>query len=158
MTDVDLKEGLLTVRGAKFGKSRLVPLHASTVTELTKYQSQRKEFLHGRAASHFFVSAGAKHINQGQVRNIFYILLHQVGLRESSAHEGPRVHDFRHGFAIETMIRWYRSGEDVERRLPLLSAFLGHVHVSDTYWYLTACPELMGLSLKLLEQRWEAKL
>jgi integrase/recombinase XerD len=62
---------------------------------------------------------------------------------------------FRHRFAVQTMIQWYRSGQDVERRLPVLSTYLGHAHVSDTYWYLTHCPELMEWSVKRLESRWE---
>jgi len=62
-----------------------------------------------------------------------------------------------HRFALETLIRWYRSGQDPERLLPILSTYLGHVHVADTYWYLTACPELMGLVVKRLEKRWEGQ-
>jgi integrase/recombinase XerD len=61
----------------------------------------------------------------------------------------------RHRFAVQTLIQWYRSGQDAERRLPILSTYLGHVHVSDTYWYLTSCPELMGLAVKRLEEHWE---
>jgi integrase/recombinase XerD len=64
---------------------------------------------------------------------------------------------FRHRFAVGTLIEWYRSGQNVERRLPVLSTYLGHVHVSDTYWYLTACPELMGLAVERLERRWEGQ-
>ena len=62
--------------------------------------------------------------------------------------------DFRHGFALNTLIQWYRAGEDIERRLPVLSTFLGHTHVADTYWYLSVHPELMGLATSRLEQRW----
>ena len=70
---------------------------------------------------------------------------------------GPRLHDFRHRFAVQTPVQWYRAGQDVERRLPLLSTYLGHVHVADTYWYLTACPELMGEAVQRLEARWEGR-
>jgi integrase len=70
---------------------------------------------------------------------------------------GPRLHDFRHRFAVETLLGWYRSGQDVERCLPVLSTYLGHVHVGDTYWYLSAHPELMTLAMTSLEQRWEAR-
>ncbi|MGH2508962.1 MAG: tyrosine-type recombinase/integrase, partial [Ktedonobacteraceae bacterium] len=78
-----------------------------------------------------------------------------VGLRGLSSSSGPRLHDFRHRFAVETLIQWYRSGKDVEQRLPILSTYLGHVHVSDTYWYLTSHPELMQLAMNRLEKRWE---
>ncbi|CAN5447263.1 tyrosine-type recombinase/integrase [soil metagenome] len=155
--DVDLAEGIITIRGAKFGKSRLVPLHASTVAVLASYKIKRNEFLKGRSATYFFISMRGNRLDQGQVRKTFYSLLHQIGIPKPGGYVGARLHDFRHVFAIETMKRWYRSGEDVERRLPVLSAYLGHVHVSDTYWYLTACPELMGQSVNLLEQRWETE-
>jgi integrase len=155
LEDVDLSEGLLTVRGAKLGKSRLVPLHASTRQVLANYKSRRNDFLAGRSASYFFISQRGNHLDLGDVHRTFYLLSRQIGLRDPDSSSGPRLHDFRHRFAVETLLRWYRAGEDVERRLPVLSTYLGHVHVSDTYWYLTACPELMGLAVKRLERRWE---
>ncbi len=155
LEDVDLSEGLLTVRGAKSGKSRLVPLHASTRQVLADYKSRRDDFLAGRPATSFFISQLGNHLDPGNVHRTFYLLSRQIGLRDPDSSSGPRLHDFRHRFAVETLLRWYRAGEDVERRLPVLSTYLGHVHVSDTYWYLTACPELMGLAVKRLERRWE---
>lgn len=154
LEDVDLGEGLLTVRGAKLGKSRLVPLHVSTRQVLANYKLRRDDFLAGRPASYFFISQRGNHLDTGDVHRTFYLLSRQTGLRDPDSSSGPRLHDFRHRFAVETMLRWYRAGEDVERRLPVLSTYLGHVHVSDTYWYLTACPELMGLAVKRLEHRW----
>lgn len=157
LEDVDLSEGILTVRGAKLGKSRLVPLHASTRQVLADYKLRRADFLAGRPASYFFISQRGNHLDIGNIHRTFYLLSRQTGLRSPDSSRGPRLHDFRHRFAVETMLRWYRSGEDVERRLPVLSTYLGHVHVSDTYWYLTACPELMGLAVKRLEHRWEVQ-
>jgi integrase/recombinase XerD len=157
LEDVDLSEGILTVRGAKFGKSRLVPLHASTRQILADYKLRRADFLAGRPASHFFISLRGNHLDPGEVHRTFYRLSRQIGLRDPDSSSGPRLHDFRHRFAVETLLRWYRAGEDVERRLPVLSTYLGHVHLSDTYWYLTACPELMGLAVKRLEHRWEVQ-
>jgi integrase len=93
----------------------------------------------------------------GKVHRTFYKLSRQIGLRGPQASHGPRLHDFRHRFAVETLLEWYRSGNDVERRLPVLSTYLGHVDVRDTYWYLTVCPELMGLAVKRLERHWEVK-
>ena len=78
-------------------------------------------------------------------------------LPRALAGHGPRLHDFRHRFAVETLLGWYRSGQDVERRLPMLSTYLGHVHISDTYWYLSAHPALMNLAMTRLEQRWEGR-
>jgi len=156
--DVDLSEGVLTVRGAKFGKSRLVPLHASSKKVLSDYKCHRDRSLAGRPASSFFVShQRGSRLDGGDVRRTFYQLSRQIGLRGPASSHGPRLHDFRHRFAVETLLQWYRSGEDVECRLPVLSTYLGHVHVADTYWYLTACPELMGQALGRLEQRWEVQ-
>lgn len=152
--DVDITDGLLTIRGTKFGKSRLVPIHASTQSVLSEYVSRRDRVLAGEPA-HFFASRRGTRLDGGRVHRTFYALSRRVGLRDASAPRGPRLHDFRHRFAIQTLLHWYRTGQDVELRLPILSTYLGHVHVSDTYWYLTACPELMGLAVKRLEQRWE---
>jgi len=158
LDDVDLRQGILTVQGTKFGKSRLVPLATSTKRVLSRYKSRREQVLAGRPALHFFVSKRGKRLYDSQVRLTFYALSRQIGLRGPADSRGPRLHDFRHRFAVQTLLGWYRAGEDVERRLPVLSTFLGHVHVSDTYWYLTACPELMGLAVKRLEKRWEGEL
>ena len=65
---------------------------------------------------------------------------------------GPRIQDLRHRFAAQTLIAWYRAGIDVERELPKLSTYLGHVHTADTYWYLEAIPELMQLAAERLAQ------
>lgn len=156
LSNVDLNACVLTIEDAKFGKARLVPLHASTQKELAKYKLLRDKFLNGREATYFFVNNVGKRLDFGSVRRTFYILSRKIGIRKLGASQGPRLLDFRHRFAIETMLRWYASGEDVERRLPILSTFLGHVHVNDTYWYLTAFPELMGAAVTRLEQHWEA--
>lgn len=156
-TDVDLNADVLTVRGTKFGKSRLVPIHASTRTILEEYRLRRERLLAGRTASAFFITRYGHALDIGDIHRTFYRLSRQIGLRGETASQGPRLHDFRHRFAVQTLLRWYRSGEDVERRLPVLSTYLGHVHVADTYWYLSACPELMGLAVARLEQRWEQR-
>jgi len=155
LEDVDVREGVLTVRGAKLGKSRLVPVHVSTREALANYKLRRDDFLAGRPAPYFFISKRGYRLDGANVRRTFYQLSRQIGLRGPDSRSGPRLHDFRHRFAVETLLNWYRAGDDVERRLPVLSTYLGHVHVSDTYWYLTACPELMGLAVERLEQRWE---
>jgi integrase/recombinase XerD len=152
--DVDLQEGVLTIRGTKFGKSRLVPIHPSTCIVLSEYASRRDRVLARRPAA-FFVSSRGTRLDGAEIRRTFYTLSRQIGLRGPSDSHGPRLHDFRHRFAVETLIQWYRSGQDVERRLPVLSTYLGHTHVADTYWYLTACPELMGLAVERFEDYWE---
>jgi len=155
LEDVNLQEGVLTVRGTKFGKSRLVPIHPSTQQVLAQYQARRERFLAGRSASSsFFITSRGNRLDIGDIHRTFYKLSRRIGLRAATASHGPRLHDFRHRFAVQTLLRWYRSGEDVERRLPVLSTYLGHVHVADTYWYLSGCPELMGQALARLEQHW----
>ena len=153
--DVDLQEGLLTIRQSKFGKSRLVPMHVSTQQVLADYAHRRDRLLPVVRTQCFLVSDRGCSLDGATVRKFFYKLSRQTGLRGESDRKGPRLHDFRHRFAVKTLLQWYRSGEDVERRLPILSTYLGHRHVSDTYWYLSTCPELMGLAVERLEQRWE---
>jgi integrase/recombinase XerD len=157
MENVDLTTGVLTVEGSKFGKSRLIPLHASTQLVLAKYISCRKKFLKLRSANHLFVSNLGNRLDAAQVRRAFYVISRRLGLRGQKSSTGPRLHDFRHLFARNTLLRWYQNGENVEALLPVLSTFLGHVHVADTYWYLTSCPELMGAAAKKLENWWEVK-
>jgi integrase len=152
--DVDWSEGMLTIHGTKFGKSRLLPLHLSTQRVLFAYAARRDRFFGKRPVLHFFVSSRGTRLDGGDVRRTFYYLSRQIGLRAVSASHGPRLHDFRHRFAVQTLLRWYRQGKDVERRLPILSTYLGHAHVTDTYWYLTNTPELMGAAGKRMEQRW----
>jgi integrase/recombinase XerD len=153
--DVNLQQGLLTIRGAKYGKSRLVPLHHSTRGVLAQYAKRRDTEFDHPVAANFLLSERGEALTASTVRRTFRQLSVQTGLRGPEDPTGPRLHDFRHRFATETLLRWYRSGEDIERRLPALSTYLGHSRTSDTYWYISACPELMGEAARRLEQRWE---
>ena len=156
LKDVDLRGGVLTIRGAKFGKSRLVPVHPSTRRVLADYITRRESVWAKRpVSSYLFVSGWGNRLDGGDIRRTFYALSRQIGLRGPSDSHGPRLHDMRHGFASKTLLRWYRAGENAERRLPILSAYLGHVHWSDTFWYVSALPELMHEARSRLERRWE---
>ena len=158
LPDVDLQAAVLTIRGAKFGKSRLVPVHASTRDALADYLVRRKRCWATRpVSSYVFVSNWGNRLDGGEIHRTFYALSRQTGLRGPSASHGPRLHDLRHRFAVTTLLRWYRAGEDAERRLPILSTYLGHVHVSDTFWYLSAWPELMREAMRRLERSWEKR-
>jgi integrase len=152
--DVDLGEGILTIRQTKFGKTRLVPLHTSTRDVMADYARRRDRFLRSPSAPCFFLNDHGRRLEVSAVRRTFYELSRQIGLRGPEDHKGPRLHDFRHRFAVRTLVEWYRSNEDIERRLPVLSTFLGHGHVADTYGYLSFEPELMGLATRRLELRW----
>jgi integrase/recombinase XerD len=155
LKDVDLKAGVLTVRGGKFGKDRWVPMHASTCKVLAQYLDKRQRHWTGRAvSSYLFVSSWGNRLDGGQIHRAFYAASRRIGLRGDHDSRGPRLHDLRHRFATTTLVNWYRSNQDPERRLPLLSAFLGHVHVADTQWYLSGSPELMREAMRRLEHRW----
>jgi integrase/recombinase XerD len=155
LQDVDLTAGILTIRGAKLGKTRLVPLHASTCKVLADYIERREHHWAGRpVSSYLFVSSWGNRLDNARINRAFHALSRQIGLRGTSDSHGPRLHDMRHVFATNTLVHWYRCGQDPERRLPILSAYLGHVHVEDTQWYLTGSPELMREAMRRLEQRW----
>ena len=152
--DVDLSQALLTIRQTKFNKTRLVPLHTSTCDVLTDYAVRRDRLVMTPASPCFLLNDHGRRLEISAVHRTFYDLSRQVGLRGPEDRTGPRLHDFRHRFAVNTLIQWYRNNEDIERRMPVLSTFLGHAHSADTYWYLSIHPELMGLATNRLEQRW----
>jgi integrase len=154
LDDVDLEQGVLRIRAAKFGRSRLVPLHPSACSVLLHYLQRRQEFLGKRCSDYVFVSNRGTRLDLGRVHRVFYTLSRQTGLRALAVRNGPRLHDFRHRFAVQVLTRWYESGEDPARRLPALSTYLGHVCVAGTYWYLSNSPELMTQAMVRLEQRW----
>jgi integrase len=148
--DVDLRGGVLAIRRAKFGKSRFVPVHDSTRRALHRYAQQRDLLLPRPASPAFLLSERGTRVTQCSARYTFAVVSRGVGLRAPTRGRrhgrGPRLHDMRHRLAASTLVRWYREGRDVERELPKLSTYLGHVHVADTYWYIEAVPELLRLA------------
>lgn len=150
--DVDLVQGRLRVSESKFGKSRWVPIHSSTQRVLAQYAAQRDRLCPQPNTPGFFVSECATRITEWSLRYTFVKLSRQIGLRAATDARGPRIHDFRHRFAVNTLRDWYRAGVDVERHLPRLSSYLGHLYVTDTYWYLSATPELMQLANRQLKR------
>ena len=150
--DIAFAEALLTIRWAKGNKSRLVPLHPSTVEALQKYARLRDEIYLRPIGPKFFVWDRGAPLRYQITWEWFRVAACQAGLRQlGGGRGGPRIHDLRHYFAVRTLLNWYRGDVDVDARLPELATFLGHVHVSDTYWYLSAVPEL----LQLATRRWE---
>ena len=138
--EVDLTGGVLTVRACKFGKSRHLPVHESTTQALSHYARRRYRLCPHPLTPAFFLAERGTPITHWALRWTFAKLWKQVGLRAPSKSHGigPRLRDMRHRFAMNTPLRWYRDGVDVERHIPRLATWLGHAHVSDTYWYLTA--------------------
>jgi integrase/recombinase XerD len=153
--DVDLDEGVLRIRRTKFGKSRLVAVHDSTRQALADYARERDRVVRRPATAAFFLSEGGDRVTGCAARYNFAKVSREVGLRAPAGGRrhgrGPRLHDMRHRFAVCTLLRWYRSGVDVEREIPKLATYLGHVHVNETYWYIEAVPELLGLAARRLE-------
>ena len=151
--DVDLRQGIVTIRESKFGKSRLNLCHDTTVQALGDYAARRDEHCPRPHSPAFFLSERAKRIDKATLRKTFKTLTCQTGLRDPAASRGPRLHDLRHTFSVRTLTRWYRDGVDVDRHLPRLSTWLGHGCIVDSYWYLTAVPELMALAARRLDER-----
>lgn len=151
-SDVDLHQGLLKVRRAKFNKSRWVPLHPSTQRKLQAYERRRDQILPHPQSPSFLLSEQDTRLTGCVARYWFIHLSYQIGLRRPTDHHGPRIHDLRHRFVIRTLRHWYRTNQDVEAHLPELATYIGHVHVSDTYWYISATPELLQLATQRLEQ------
>lgn len=156
LEDVDLECGVITIRNSKFGKSRLVPVHPTTCDILKAYREHRDEVLAGRVAKPFFISPLGSRITHSVLNHSFLRLTRKLGIRGLSDTTGPRLHDLRHTMAVEVLRRCYRSGADPERRLPALSTYLGHTHLSYTYWYLHQNPSLMTEAMTRLQHRWEA--
>jgi len=148
--DVDLKNGILAIRCTKFGKSRFVPLDASTLAALTDYATRRDELCPQRQTDAFLVSERGTRIQGCTARRTFASASRAIGLRPSlEGHRigrGPRLQDFRHTFATRKLIEWYRAGLNVEREMPKLATYLGHVDVAHTYWYIEAVPDLLLLA------------
>jgi integrase len=150
-TDADLTDGVLTIRESKFGKSRLVPLHPTTVTALGAYLRLRDRLHPHPSAPAIFISPAGTRLLYCNVHSTFQRLASQAGLRPRSASCRPRIHDLRHSFAVRSLLDAYAAGQDGQARLALLSTWLGHVDPGATYWYLSAAPELLALAGQRLD-------
>lgn len=143
--DVDLEDGALHVRRAKQNKHREVPLHPSTTAALREYSRLRDRRWPKLETAAFFVSRLGVRLTTSAVNYTFPKLIRQVGLEGRGERLRPRPHDLRHTFAVRTLLEWHRAGAEVERQLPRLATYLGHVDPSSSYWYLQASPELLAL-------------
>jgi integrase/recombinase XerD len=151
--DVELTFGVLRIRQTKFGKSREVPLHPSTVEALAAYALRRDELCPRPREQAFFVSTAGTRLLYCNAHLAWLDLVRRARLGPRSATCRPRPHDLRHSFAVRTLLGWYRDGADVAACMPLLSTYLGHVHPGNTYWYLSAAPELLTLVAARLDAR-----
>jgi integrase/recombinase XerD len=146
--DVDWGQQLLVIRESKFRHSREVVLHATVVRARRRYASERGRVHAPPRSPSFFVSLTGTRLIYTNVHHTFAALRRRAGITRARA----RIHDLRHTFAVQTLLRWHREGADVEARMPRLSTYLGHRHPSSTYWYLTAAPELMALVGRKLQR------
>lgn len=150
--DLDFAHEFLVVRDSKFGKSREVPLHPSTIRALRDYLRRRDRLQPPPSTAALFISPAGTRLLYCNVHATFRQLRRRAGLQPRSASCRPRIHDLRHTFAISTLLDAYHSDGDVQPRLSLLATYLGHVHPDSTYWYLSAAPELLALVGQRLER------
>jgi integrase/recombinase XerD len=150
--DVDTTRALVTVRDSKFGKSREVLLHSTTVAMLDEYGAIRDRLCPHPKERSFFITTRGTRIAHPTIYLPFRALLERADITHPVLGRHVRVHDLRHSFAVKTLLGWYRDGGDVAARMPLLSTYLGHVDPAATFWYLSAAPELLALAAERLEQ------
>lgn len=151
--DIDWNDMTLTIRKTKFDKSRLIVLHPTTVAALHAYDCLRNELIPHPPDPSFFVSQAGTRLLYCNVQWTFVRLVRLANVAPRSARCRPRLHDLRHTFAVRTALGWYRDGVDAAARLPLLSTYLGHTTPRDTYWYLSATPELLSVAANRLERQ-----
>jgi integrase len=150
--DINLRHGVVHVRAGKQKKQREVPLHPSTIRALRNYARLRDARFPEPSTPAFFIGARGRRVPREELNRTFTQLVREVGLEGRGARARPRPHDLRHALAVHTLVDWHEAGEDIDRRMPLLSAFLGHVDPASSYWYLEAVPELLELISRRLEQ------
>jgi integrase len=149
--DVDLQSGILHIRQAKFGKSRLVPLHPSTTRALKRYASRRDQDACSVMTDAFFIFDHGRPASTRKVQYAFGLVCRGLRWRARGGHPAPRIHDLRHSFVCRRLRRWYEEGMNIDCNMLALSTYIGHAKVTDTYWYVTATPELMAIAARRLE-------
>ncbi|WP_433258225.1 tyrosine-type recombinase/integrase (plasmid) [Streptosporangium sp. CA-135522] len=149
--DIDPEQAIIKVRDGKFGKSRLLPLHPTSITALRDYQRARSRLLPRKTNKTLFATSTGASLDYSWVRRVFRKVTDEAGITARSASCRPRIHDLRHSFAVSTLLDAYRRGDDVQALLPRLSTYMGHANPKNTYWYLSAAPELLALAGDRLE-------
>ena len=150
--DVDLEHELLTVRQTKFRKSRLVPLDSTVVAALARYAGARHRKLSGQTVDAFFVSDRGKPLPNRTVHSTFEKLRARLEWVARGGHASPRIHDLRHSYICHALLRSYQQRKPINNVIDAISTYVGHAKVSDTYWYVTATPELMAVAAQRFSQ------
>lgn len=144
LANVDLPAGILTIRESKFYKTRLVPMSPALTGILATYMEQCAKEHPARPDAMLFLTRGGNPVVRHTAENIFSRLRVRAGvIRNDGGRYQPRLHDLRHAFAVHRLVSWYRQGADVQRLLPQLATYLGHLHIAATQRYLTMTPELL---------------
>jgi len=144
LADVDLPTRILTIRESKFYKTRLVPIGPALTSALETFVAQRAKEYPTQPAAALFLTRSATPVVRHTAENIFRRLRTRAGvIRRDKGRYQPRLHDLRHAFAVHRLVSWYRQGADVQRLLPHLATYLGHVHIAGAQRYLTMTPELL---------------
>lgn len=154
---VDLTLGIITIRESKFRKSRKIPIHTSTIKRLAEYAKDREHCYGKQKSPYFFVNNLGDGLEESSVCKVFIKACVAAGLRKKGQSGGPRIIDLRHSFAVRTLIRCYKEGLNADSIIPTLSTYLGHENPVNTYWYLTATPELLSLINTRLEKKFGGK-
>jgi len=140
MGDYDHRTRTVLIRDSKCHKSRLLPLSADAVEVLESYLNARAALVPAASAAEAPLmwngSPGVRSYTGAGFCHVCRSLFHKAGIRTPDGRL-PRVHDIRHTFAVHALVRWYRSGEDIHAKLPLLSAYMGHVSIASTLYYLS---------------------
>ena len=148
--DVDLKREMLTIRQTKFAKSRLLPVHPTTVAALAKYRKTRARHVATAADMPFLIGSRGRRLGKPlgdrQAHRVFNMLRDRLGWANRGGHAAIRLHDLRHTFAVRRLMLWHADGTDIDQMMLALSTYMGHAEIFYTYWYLTAVPELMALA------------
>ena len=150
--DVDLDQKLLTVRETKFRKSRLVPLHSTTAAALARYAKVRQNKIGCQTLRAFFVSDRGEPLPDRTVHSTFEKLRGRLGWAARGGHSAPRIHDLRHSLICKVLLRSYQQRQPIDNVIDALSTYVGHAKVSDTYWYVTAIPDLMAIAAQRFAQ------
>lgn len=148
----DPSASTVTITGAKFGKTRILPVHPSTVQALVGYLHVRHDRLPLARTPALLISTAGTRLIYKNVQFVFSRLARDAGITARSSACRPRLHDLRHTFAVNTLLDAYAGADNPAQRLPLLSTYLGHVHPADTYWYLSAAPELLAAAAQRLDR------
>ena len=150
--DADLVDGILTIRETKFRKSRLVPLHPTTIRALCRYADRRDACLAAPRSQYFFRTEHSPRLKRSAVAATFRQLRRRLDWTAQGRTRQPRIHDLRHTFVVRRLMRWYQEGADVDRKILALATYLGHAGVAHTYWYCTAVPELLATTGQRFER------